>query len=291
MTYLKKISISNLFMSVRNKKILNGINLVINEGEQVSIIGPNGAGKTTLVNTILGLQRYKVGKVENDFLQLPPYKIGVHMQDSKLNELMTVKEVLDLFLFEGSYKELVNKFGLNDKMNQRISTLSGGEKQRLQLIVALQNNPEILFLDEITTGLDANSRREITRYIIEDINKKNKTIVMITHYFEEVESLTNRIVVLYNGEIIEDGKLADLYEKYNVNKIVDIEFTNTEIKNEFKDFEIVGNHIIVYIHGKKDMTSTLNIISKNSEKVIDYTIKDPHVAELYDKIIENHKRG
>lgn len=288
---MKKISISNLFMSVRNKKILNGINLVINEGEQVSIIGPNGAGKTTLVNTILGLQRYRVGKVENDFLQLPPYKIGVHMQDSKLNELMTVKEVLDLFLFEGSYKELVNKFGLNDKMNQRISTLSGGEKQRLQLIVALQNNPEILFLDEITTGLDANSRREITRYIIEDINKKNKTIVMITHYFEEVESLTNRIVVLYNGEIIEDGKLADLYEKYNVNKIVDIEFTNTEIKNEFKDFEIVGNHIIVYIHGKKDMTSTLNIISKNSEKVIDYTIKDPHVAELYDKIIENHKRG
>ncbi len=288
---MKKISISNLFMSVRNKKILNGINLVINEGEQVSIIGPNGAGKTTLVNTILGLQRYKVGKVENDFLQLPPYKIGVHMQDSKLNELMTVKEVLDLFLFEGSYKELVNKFGLNDKMNQRISTLSGGEKQRLQLIVALQNNPEILFLDEITTGLDANSRREITKYIIEDINKKNKTIVMITHYFEEVESLTNRIVVLYNGEIIEDGKLADLYEKYNVNKIVDIEFTNTEIKNEFKDFEIVGNHIIVYIHGKKDMTSTLNIISKNSEKVIDYTIKDPHVAELYDKIIENHKRG
>lgn len=288
---MKKISISNLFMLVRNKKILNGINLVINEGEQVSIIGPNGAGKTTLVNTILGLQRYKVGKVENDFLQLPPYKIGVHMQDSKLNELMTVKEVLDLFLFEGSYKELVNKFGLNDKMNQRISTLSGGEKQRLQLIVALQNNPEILFLDEITTGLDANSRREITRYIIEDINKKNKTIVMITHYFEEVESLTNRIVVLYNGEIIEDGKLADLYEKYNVNKIVDIEFTNTEIKNEFKDFEIVGNHIIVYIHGKKDMTSTLNIISKNSEKVIDYTIKDPHVAELYDKIIENHKRG
>lgn len=288
---MKKISISNLFMSVRNKKILNGINLVINEGEQVSIIGPNGAGKTTLVNTILGLQRYKVGKVENDFLQLPPYKIGVHMQDSKLNELMTVKEVLDLFLFEGSYKELVNKFGLNDKMNQRISTLSGGEKQRLQLIVALQNNPEILFLDEITTGLDANSRREITRYIIEDINKKNKTIVMITHYFEEVESLTNRIVVLYNGEIIEDGKLADLYEKYNVNKIVDIEFTNTEIKNEFKDFEIVGNHIIVYIHGKKDMTPTLNIISKNSEKVIDYTIKDPHVAELYDKIIENHKRG
>ncbi len=291
MTYLKKISISNLFMSVRNKKILNGINLVINEGEQVSIIGPNGAGKTTLVNTILGLQRYKVGKVENDFLQLPPYKIGVHMQDSKLNGLMTVKEVLDLFLFEGSYKELVNKFGLNDKMNQRISTLSGGEKQRLQLIVALQNNPEILFLDEITTGLDANSRREITKYIIEDINKKNKTIVMITHYFEEVESLTNRIVVLYNGEIIEDGKLADLYEKYNVNKIVDIEFTNTEIKNEFKDFEIVGNHIIVYIHGKKDMTSTLNIISRNSEKVIDYTIKDPHVAELYDKIIENHKRG
>lgn len=288
---MKKISISNLFMSVRNKKILNGINLVINEGEQVSIIGPNGAGKTTLVNTILGLQRYKVGKVENDFLQLPPYKIGVHMQDSKLNELMTVKEVLDLFLFEGSYKELVNKFGLNDKMNQRISTLSGGEKQRLQLIVALQNNPEILFLDEITTGLDANSRREITKYIIEDINKKNKTIVMITHYFEEVESLTNRIVVLYNGEIIEDGKLADLYEKYNVNKIVDIEFTNTEIKNEFKDFEIVGNHIIVYIHGKKDMTSTLNIISKNSEKVIDYTIKDPHVAELYDKIIENHKIG
>lgn len=288
---MKKISISNLFMSVRNKKILNGINLVINEGEQVSIIGPNGAGKTTLVNTILGLQRYKVGKVENDFLQLPPYKIGVHMQDSKLNELMTVKEVLDLFLFEGSYKELVNKFGLNDKMNQRISTLSGGEKQRLQLIVALQNNPEILFLDEITTGLDANSRREITKYIIEDINKKNKTIVMITHYFEEVESLTNRIVVLYNGEIIEDGKLADLYEKYNVNKIVDIEFTNTEIKNEFKDFEIVGNHIIVYIHGKKDMTSTLNIISRNSEKVIDYTIKDPHVAELYDKIIENHKRG
>lgn len=89
---MKKISISNLFMSVRNKKILNGINLVINEGEQVSIIGPNGAGKTTLVNTILGLQRYKVGKVENDFLQLPPYKIGVHMQDSKLNGLMTVRK-------------------------------------------------------------------------------------------------------------------------------------------------------------------------------------------------------
>lgn len=283
---MKQIEIKNLSMRIKRKSILDDINLNIKESECVAILGQNGAGKTTLVNTILGLCHTKKGVVKNDFSELPSYKIGVHMQESSLNGLMTVKEVLNLFLFEGENTELIRKFDLESKLNQRVSTLSGGEKQKLQLIVMLQNNPEVIFIDEITTGLDASSREKIIQHIDDEIRKKKKTLIMVTHYFEEVEILADRVIFMRQGKIVEDGLIKELYKKYGIHKEIHLELVDTNKVNEFEDIKVVDNTALIPIFNRGDMIKVLNYIAENDKNVINYTIHEPQMIDLYNTIME-----
>ncbi|MDR2624624.1 MAG: ABC transporter ATP-binding protein [Methanobrevibacter sp.] len=198
---MKQIVLNDVGFKVKNKDILKDINLTINEGESVAILGPNGAGKTTLINTILKLQKISGGEIVNDFESLPRYKIGFHSQEQSFNNLIKVKETLDLFLFEGDYTPLVEKYGLNNNLNQKIGELSTGEFKKLSLIVLLENDPEIIFIDEITTGLDTTTRIEVLNFLRKELKKSEKTIIMVTHYLEEVEEISDKLVFLKNGEV------------------------------------------------------------------------------------------
>lgn len=282
---MKNIIIKNISMKVKNKTILEDINLVINEGETVAILGPNGAGKTTLVNSILGLCRCRQGSIQNDYKKIPAYKVGVHMQESCINGLMKVGEVLKLFLFDGDNKELLEKFQLSDKLKQRVATLSGGEKQKLQLISMLQNNPEAVFIDEITTGLDAASRENIISYLKSEIVEKEKTLVMVTHYFEEVDALAKRVIFMKDGKVVEDGYIENLYKKYGIQKSIHIEINQIDNIKTLPNATVIGKVLVVPIEKKEDMIITLNYIAEQVGNVISYTIKEPSIAELYRIII------
>lgn len=282
---MKKIDIKNVSMKVRKKTILDDISLTFNEGETIAILGPNGAGKTSLINSILGLCRTRKGVIQNDYKVLPAYKVGVHMQESCINGLMTVREALNLFLFDGSYRELLETFHMEDKLNQRIATLSGGEKQKLQLISMLQNNPEVVFVDEITTGLDAASRESIISYLKTEIVDKEKTLVMVTHYFEEVDALAKRVIFMKNGKVIEDGETEGLFEKYGIHKTIYIELNNAEVVIPFVNADMVGNILVIPVKEREEMICVFNYIAEQAENVVSYTMKEPSVAALYKLIM------
>lgn len=278
---MKKIDIKNVSMKVKQKTILDDISLTFNEGETIAILGPNGAGKTSLINAILGLCRTRCGVIQNDYKKLPAYKVGVHMQESCINGLMTVREALDLFLFDGDYRDLLETFQMTDKLKQRIATLSGGEKQKLQLISMLQNNPEIVFVDEITTGLDAVSRESIIFYLKSEIVDKDKTLIMVTHYFEEVDALAKRVIFMKEGKVMEDGEPEELFEKYGIHKTIHIELNKVEEVTAFPEADIVGNILIVTVKEREEMIRVFNYIAEQAENVISYTTKEPSIAELY----------
>lgn len=289
---MKQIKVSDLTLRVKDKLILDSINMEINEKDTVAILGPNGSGKTTLSNVMLNLQRFKNGTLKNDFLDLPAYKIGVHMQESKLNGLMKVKEVLDLFLFEGDNKSLIDKYDFNDKLNQRIATLSGGEKQKLLLILTFQNNPELVFIDEVTTGLDVQSRQSIIKFLKKEMEEKHKTLVMITHYLEEADALCNKLAFLKKGKLIEYGEKESLYNKYHILKTVLIETIGpVKLPEQINGKSITENRIEIEVKDEKDMIRIMNFISENNTKVKKYIINEPSIECLYNRIIQGDEKS
>lgn len=283
---MKQIQIEGLTLRTKNKVILDSVDLEISEGDSVAILGPNGAGKTTLLNVMLNLQRFKIGKVRNDFLNLPAYKVGVHIQESKLNGLMKVREILDLFLFDGENEKLIKKYELQDKLNQKIATLSGGEKQKLLLVLTFQNSPEIICIDEVTTGLDVQSRKSIIDFIKKEIKYSNKTLIMVTHYLEEAEELCDKFLFLNNGKIVEFGRKEELFKKYNIAKNIYVEtLCPIDFPEDYRIKTVHENAFSISINYEKEMLDVINYISENHDMVKRYMINEPSLEELYNSII------
>lgn len=282
---MKKISLNGVNLEIKGKNILKDINLDIGEGESIAILGPNGAGKTTLINAILNLQKISQGNITNDFESLPKYKVGFHSQEQAFNELMKVKEILDLFLFEGEYMSLVRKYGLEHNLNQRVRELSTGEYKKLALILLLENDPDIIFVDEITTGLDALTRRQVLDFMKKELKNTGKTVIMVTHYLEEVIEVSEKLIFLKNGEIAEIGLLSELLDKHNLRKRMIIETTEqiSNIKVEFEKMEIINDNTI-QVDMSRNVDKVMNTISKNFDKIKRYDVVEPNINDLYAKI-------
>ncbi|HEY5563664.1 MAG TPA: ABC transporter ATP-binding protein [Clostridiaceae bacterium] len=198
-------------------KIYGKINAVdqisfnVKKGEIFGMLGPNGAGKTTTIECIIGLKKYEQGIV--NVVGLNPLKdrnalygkIGVQLQETSFQDKIKVKEICSLF--ESFYKnpypyeKLIDKFGLKEKLNSYVDNLSGGQKQKLSIILALIPNPEIVFLDELTTGLDPQARQDMWKYV-KELKEEGRTVFMTTHYMEEAEYLCDRICIIKKGKII-----------------------------------------------------------------------------------------
>ncbi len=213
------IEVQNLTKHYDAVEALRGISFSVEEGEVFGLLGPNGAGKTTTVEILEGLRHPDGGHVSvcgmnpqaggNAYKQL----IGGVLQSTSLPDKIRVGEALDLFSsfydHRRSEKDLLKRFGLEEKRSAFYSTLSGGQKQRLALAMALVNEPRVLFLDEPTAGLDPQVRREIYD-IIEELKGEKKTILITTHYIEEAERLCDRVAIVDGGKLIASGTPREL---------------------------------------------------------------------------------
>jgi ABC-2 type transport system ATP-binding protein len=196
---------------------LRGVDLTIGRGEVVALLGPNGAGKTTLISCLLGLRRPSAGHVR--VLGGAPddrsvrERTGAMLQESGIPSTLTIAETIDLF--RGYYPapraraELLAAAGLEDVATRRVGRLSGGQRQRLYFALALAGDPDLIFLDEPTTGLDVESRRRFWETVA-DLAASGTTVLFATHLLEEADALATRIVVIDQGRIVRDGTPAEI---------------------------------------------------------------------------------
>lgn len=206
-----------------NLTAVDSISLKLNPGECLAILGPNGAGKTTTVEMLEGLVTPTSGNLTVFGMDMQKEraaileKVGVLLQETSMYKRYTVKETLELFA--SFYQKpddplkIIDRMNLNDKTNVQLKNLSGGQKQRVYLGACLINNPELIFLDEPTTGLDPQSRRSIWD-LLNDLKSQHKSMILTTHYMEEAEKLADRIVIFDHGKIIAEGTLAQLIDRH-----------------------------------------------------------------------------
>jgi ABC-2 type transport system ATP-binding protein len=216
------ISVQGLRKSYGDFEAVRGIDFEVAQGEVFGLLGPNGAGKTTTVEILEGLRPRSAGKVSvlgfdpaNDTMAVKD-RIGVSLQATNLPEKIKVREAAALFAAfytkSGDIDQLLKRLQLWEKRNAFYSTLSGGQKQRLALALAMVNEPQIVFLDEPTTGLDPQVRLEI-HSLIEELRDHQCTILLTTHYIEEAERLCHRVAIVDEGRIIAIGTPRELQER------------------------------------------------------------------------------
>ncbi|MBK8801265.1 MAG: ATP-binding cassette domain-containing protein [Fibrobacteres bacterium] len=209
-----------------------GVDLSIAKGESVALLGPNGAGKTTLVEMIEGLIPPDEGEIRIDGLSWKTQagsirgKLGTCLQDAKLPERLRVEEILELFCsFHGRGRERVEELlllvELGEARRQLAGKISGGQRQRLALACAIAGEPDILVLDEPTTGVDPAARRQIWG-ILEGLRARGATLLMTTHFMDEAERLCDRVVLMESGRILEQGTVSELLERGGASSLDDL---------------------------------------------------------------------
>jgi len=232
------IEVDNLTKKYGAVTAVNGVSFAVERGEVFGILGPNGAGKTTTVEIIEGLRKPDGGSIRvcdiDALKEADRIKqiIGVQLQATSIYDNIYVKEAIELF--GGYYRksvptsEILEEVSLMDKSGSRVGALSGGQKQRLSVGLALVNDPEVLFMDEPTTGLDPQARHNIWS-IVEKLRDRGKTVVMTTHYMEEAEHLCQRLAIIDNGKIIAMGTPDSLINRAGLD--TSIEFSTSRELN------------------------------------------------------------
>ena len=224
------LSVRDLRKRYKDVVAVDGIDLDVAGGECFGLLGPNGAGKTTTIEICEGLTAPDSGDVEVLGLRWASdahrirQRLGIQLQETQLSDKLTILETLRLFrsfyACGPSPDEVIALVHLEEKRHARIAALSGGQKQRLALACALVGDPELLFLDEPTTGLDPQARRQLW-HLIEDFKRLGRTIVLTTHYMEEAERLCNRVAIVDHGKVIALGAPAQLVASVGAGHLIE----------------------------------------------------------------------
>ena len=230
------IDVRNLHKQYGEYTAVQDISFSVNQGEIFGIVGPNGAGKTTTVESVIGLRQPTGGHIR--VLGLDPHadrrvlsqRIGIQLQQAQIPERMKVWEALDLFssFYDKTipWEPLLAAWGLAEKRQTVFGKLSGGQKQRLFIALALLNDPEIVFLDELTTGLDPQARRA-TWELVAAIRDRGKTVVLVTHFMDEAQALCDRMAVIDHGRIVALDSPQALIDQMGNNQRVIFSVPNT----------------------------------------------------------------
>src|SRR6056297_1159181 len=215
------VEVAEVYKSFKNVHAVRGVSFSIEKGRSTALLGPNGAGKTTLVEMIEGIQtpdrgRIRIlGKEWKHHADELHRAIGLSLQETRFIDKLTVWETLRLFasfydLGKSRVGEILGIIGLAEKQNAYTVNLSGGQRQRLALGLSLINRPKILLLDEPTTGLDPNARREIWSILLDLKERTRTSLILTTHYMEEAEHLCDYILIMDRGEVLKEGTLEAL---------------------------------------------------------------------------------
>ena len=237
------VEVKNLSKSYAQIKAVVNVSISICRGEVFGLLGANGAGKSTTIECILGTTKQDSGTVS--ILGMNPQKerrelferVGVQFQEANYQDKIRVAELCEvtasLYKTSVDYRHLLKQFGLSDKLKSLVSELSGGQKQRLFIVLALVPNPEVVFLDELTTGLDAKARRDVWKSLSE-LKAKGITIVLTSHFMDEVEALCDRIMILKKGVTVFYGTVKEAIAASPYGKFEDayLWYTDEEVENE-----------------------------------------------------------
>lgn len=273
------VEVKNLCKSYRKIKAVDDISFKIYKGEIFGLVGPNGAGKTTAIECIEGLRKPDSGSLK--VMDLNPTtngrtlrnSIGIQLQESQLPARLKVWEAISLF--SSFYKKniestpLLKELGLEEKKSSYFDKLSGGQKQRLFIALALLNDPDLIFLDELTTGLDPQARRA-TWNLITDIRKRGKTIFLTTHFMEEAEKLCDRVAIMDHGKIMALDTPQNLIRNISMETRLIFNITGSFELDTLKTIESIskyeksGDNIIIYGHDKKMVKDTVNFLVNNN---------------------------
>ncbi|WP_202080071.1 ABC transporter ATP-binding protein [Caldalkalibacillus salinus] len=263
---------------------VNGVSFEVKKGEIFGLLGPNGAGKTTTLEMMEGLRKIDEGEVYISGYSVEQYRqkirtmIGIQLQSTSLFDLLTVEETLHLYasFYQATLGvgDVLSQMNLVEKKASLVKSLSGGQKQRLAIGLALIHDPDVIFLDEPTTGLDPQARRALWD-IIQDLQNRGKTILLSTHYMEEAHELCDRLAIMDQGQLKALDTPDQLIEELNMDSAV--AFTWSE--ERYPSDEIAGVVNATYKDGKvvlytKDLQQTLISLIKWSEK------NQKHLLEL-----------
>jgi ABC-2 type transport system ATP-binding protein len=272
----------------------------VNEGEIFGLIGPNGAGKTTTMECIEGLRKPDRGAIA--VLGLDPYRqvyklqdrIGVQLQQAQLQKRIKVWEAVDLWasLYQKKSvdgKHLLEQLGLTDKRNAWFMNLSGGQKQRLFIALALINDPEVVFLDELTTGLDPQARHAIWD-LVRGIRERGKTVFLTTHLMEEAERLCDRVAIMEHGRIIDIDTPESLVRRHCPERTVVLDTDASAAAERFQ--KIPGVESVTCadkrftIRGRGDdlVTEVIHCLSENRIRVTDFRTILPNLEDVFLKL-------
>ncbi|MEO8468945.1 MAG: ABC transporter ATP-binding protein [Chloroflexota bacterium] len=277
---------------------VDGVSFEVTPGEVFGLLGPNGAGKTTTVEILEGLRTADSGEAtvlgvdtSRHPDRLKP-RIGVALQTAALYPKLTVTEVLDLFrTFYGARgrttADLIETFDLGEKRSSQTRELSGGQRQRLAVALALVNNPELVFLDEPTTGLDPAARRALWDIIL-DLRRQGTTVVLTTHYLEEAELLCDHVAIMDHGHVLESGTVKELVGRHFQERAV--RFDQIDHLSDTRLASIAGVASVAHEHGEvvlytRDVPGTIaGVLSMAAESGIDpenLTIRRPTLEDVF----------
>jgi ABC-2 type transport system ATP-binding protein len=299
MTHAPAITVAAIRKTYGRTVAVDEVSFDVQPGEIFGLIGPNGAGKTTTMECIEGLRTPDRGVIS--VLGLNPIRdayalqerIGVQLQEAQLQKRIKVWEAVDLWA--SLYRKpvdgdrLVEQLGLSDKRNAWFMTLSGGQKQRLFIALALINEPELVFLDELTTGLDPQARRAIWD-LVRGIRQRGKTVFLTTHLMEEAERLCDRVAIIDHGRIIDIGSPSELVRRHCPERTVTVAIDDASAAERFQSIPQVasvhrdGVHYTIRGRGEDLVTQVIQCLAEYRMRVIDFRTELPTLEDVFLKL-------
>ena len=262
-----------------NKIAVNKADIQIKQGQLVAYLGTNGAGKSTTINMLTGLLKPTSGIIS----KASNLKIGVVFQNSVLDNVLTVKD--NLYLRAQMYRKFSNEWlehlidliGIKEFLNQKFSTLSGGQKRKVDIARALICNPDLLFLDEPTTGLDIQTRNAIWKLLTKLQQQQNLTIFLTTHYLEEAEN-ADQMYILENGKILASGSAADIKTEFTPNKLILTVKETKILQIRQRVIRLSQNQVAIDILSPQE---AIEILKNNQENIIDFSYRKGTINDAF----------
>jgi ABC-2 type transport system ATP-binding protein len=288
---------------------VRGLSLAIETGECFGLLGPNGAGKTTTIEILEGLLDPTAGQVsildhtwQENARELREW-LGISLQETRLSEKLTVRETIELFA--SFYREprcsgdVLEQMQLSEKADTWVGKLSGGQRQRLAVATALVGNPKILFLDEPTTGLDPQSRRQLWD-IIRTFQKSGGTVLLTTHYMDEAERLCDRLAIVDHGQIIAEGTPANLIERLGGHHVVEFAVSANSDRTAFEVWRglpgvesVRTDDGLVCLHVREPhltIPALLNAVDNLNEQLLHLTTRQASLEDVFVRLTGRHLR-